>query len=62
MLGGQLVEPLPTAAEARTHANQALARLPAPCHSLFEHPGCWRVDLSPELEELYEKVRKGIAK
>jgi len=61
MLNGQLVEPLPTAAEARDHAAQCLARLPAPCHSLFERPGAWSVDLSPELEKLYEKVRKGIA-
>jgi nicotinate phosphoribosyltransferase len=61
MLGGELVEPLPTATEAREHAAKALARLPAPCHSLFERPGCWPVELSPELEGLYEKVRKGVA-
>ena len=62
MLGGQLLEPLPNVEDARNHAVQSLARLPAPCHSLFERPGCWRVDLSPELEGLYEKVRKGIVK
>jgi nicotinate phosphoribosyltransferase len=62
MLGGQLVEPLPTAEEARNHAAECLARLPAACQSLFERPEAWRVDLSPELEGLYEKVRKGIAK
>ena len=61
MLGGELVEPLPTATEAREQAAKALTRLPAPCHSLFERPGCWPVELSPELEGLYEKVRKGIA-
>jgi nicotinate phosphoribosyltransferase len=61
MLGGELIEPLPTAEQARAHAAECLARLPAPCHSLFERPGCWPVDLSPELEGLYEKVRKGIA-
>jgi nicotinate phosphoribosyltransferase len=61
MLGGQLVEPLPTAEEARTYAAASLSRLPAACHSLFERPDAWRVDLSPELEGLYEKVRKGIA-
>jgi nicotinate phosphoribosyltransferase len=60
MLGGQLVEPLPTAEQARTYAAESLARLPAPCHSLFERPDAWRVDLSPELEGLYEKVRKGV--
>jgi len=62
MLGGRLVEPLPTAEEARNHAADCLARLPAACQSLFERPEAWRVDLSPELESLYEKVRKGIAK
>ncbi len=62
MIGGALIEPLPTAAEARNHAAECLSRLPAPCHSLFERPDAWRVDLSPELEDLYEKVRKGIAK
>jgi nicotinate phosphoribosyltransferase len=62
MIGGQLIEPLPTAAEARNHAAACLSRLPAACHSLFERPDAWRVDLSPELEDLYEKVRKGITK
>jgi hypothetical protein len=56
------VEPLPTAEEARNHAAECLSRLPAPCQSLFERPDAWRVDLSPELEALSEKVRKGIAK
>jgi len=60
-IGGELIEPLPTAQQARNHAAECLARLPAPCHSLFERPGCSPVDLSPELEGLYEKVRKGIA-
>ena len=62
MLGGQLLEPLPSAQEARSHAAACLGRLPARCQSLFENPDAWRVDLSPELEGLYEKVRKGIAK
>jgi nicotinate phosphoribosyltransferase len=62
ILGGQLIEPLPTAKEARDRAAASLARLPARCHSLFERPDAWRVDLSPELEGLYESVRKGIAK
>lgn len=61
MLGGQLLEPLPSAGEARNHATEALSRLPAACHSLFERPDAWRVDLSPDLEHLFEKVRKGIA-
>jgi nicotinate phosphoribosyltransferase len=59
ILGGQLVEPLPSAAEARAHAARSLARLPAPCHSLFEGEACWRVEISAELECLGERVRTG---
>lgn len=61
IIGGRLVESLPSATEARQHAAECLARLPAPCHSLFEGVDAWRVDLSPELEGLYERVRKGVA-
>ncbi len=59
IIDGQLVEPLPTAAEARAHAAECLARLPAPCHSLFEGEPCWRVDISAELECLAARVRTG---
>jgi hypothetical protein len=62
MLGGHLVEPLPTAEQARNHAADCLSRLPAACHSLFERPDAWRVELSAELEALSEKVRRGIEK
>ena len=51
VIGGRLVEPLPSAEEARAHAAANLARLPA----------SWRVDLSPDLQRLDERVRKGIA-
>jgi nicotinate phosphoribosyltransferase len=61
ILGGRLVETLPSATEARRHAAEALARLPAACMSLFENPGAWRVDVSTELECLYEQVRRGVA-
>jgi nicotinate phosphoribosyltransferase len=61
IIGGRLVEPLPTASEARRHAAESLARLPAPCHSLFEGEGAWRVELSPELERLNARVREGVA-
>ncbi len=61
ILGGELVEALPTATEARRYAAQQLGHLPGPCHSLFEGDNAWRVDLSAELECLYERVRKGIA-
>ena len=60
MLAGRPVEPLPTAAEARRHAADCLALLPAPCHSLFESHA-WRVDLSSELQSLNERVRVGAA-
>ncbi|MEQ1945859.1 MAG: nicotinate phosphoribosyltransferase [Bryobacteraceae bacterium] len=61
ILGGQLLEPLPTAAQARVNAAARLAKLPAPCHSLFTVEGAWKVDLSPELVRLTEDVRKEIA-
>jgi len=61
IVGGRLVEPLPSVAEIRKNAAQRLARLPGPCHSLFAVDGTWRVDLSPELENLYERVREGVA-
>ena len=58
ILGGKLVEPLPTAAQARRCATERLARLPAPCHSLFEAKNAWRVELRPGLRELTEDVRR----
>ncbi len=61
ILGGELVEPLPTAAEARAYAAKCLSRLPAPCHSLFEGGACWRVDISAELECLAARVRTGVS-
>jgi nicotinate phosphoribosyltransferase len=61
ILGGRLVEPLPSASEARKHAAECVARLPAPCMSLFESKNAWRVEVSAELECLYERVRQGVA-
>jgi nicotinate phosphoribosyltransferase len=58
MLRGLLVEPLPTAEQARRRAAESMALLPAPCHSLFESHA-WRVELSPELLRLDERVRQG---
>ena len=58
LLGGKLLEPLPSAAAARHHAADSLAALPAPCHSLFESHA-WRVELSSELRSLTERVREG---
>ena len=58
ILAGKLVEPLPAIAQVRRYAAERLARLPAPCHSLFQAKDAWRVDLSHELLELTEKVRR----
>ncbi|MBV8845134.1 MAG: nicotinate phosphoribosyltransferase [Bryobacterales bacterium] len=57
MLGGKLIEPLPSTNEARHHAADCLAMLPAPCHSLFESHA-WRVELSSELKSLTERVQQ----
>ncbi len=62
ILKGKLLEPLPTAAEARRRAQERLAKLPSQCHSLFEAKAPWRVDLSPQLMELDTQVRGEIAK
>jgi len=61
ILNGELVEPLPSAAEARALAAEYLSRLPAPCLSLFEVPRCWRVEISAELQSLADRARAGIA-
>lgn len=61
ILNGKLVEPLPTAEQARAYAAECMAKLPAPCLSLFEGGHPWRVELSAELESLYERVSKGVA-
>ncbi len=61
IIGGKLIEPLPSAEQARAHAAECMAKLPGPCHSLFEGEHAWRVELSTELECLFEKVRKGVA-
>jgi nicotinate phosphoribosyltransferase len=61
IIGGQLVETLRSSAEIRAHAAESLGRLPGPCHSLFSAEGCWRVEISAELDCLYERVRKGVA-
>jgi nicotinate phosphoribosyltransferase len=60
ILGGKLVEPLPTATAARERAAAALAKLPASCHSLFEAKDPWPVELSPELTKLDRRVKQEI--
>ncbi|HLW77939.1 MAG TPA: nicotinate phosphoribosyltransferase [Bryobacteraceae bacterium] len=60
ILNGKLIEPLPDATQARAHAAQSIAKLPNASRSLF-HRDAWKVELSPELECLFERVSKGIA-
>jgi nicotinate phosphoribosyltransferase len=59
IIGGRLAEALPDVHQARRHAAESLAKLPAPCVSLFEAPiqEVWRVERSPQLARLYEEVR-----
>jgi nicotinate phosphoribosyltransferase len=61
ILNGKLLEPLPSATEARKNAQERLARLPAQCQSLFTSKEPWRVELSPELMQLDARVRKEVA-
>ena len=57
MLGGKLIEPLPTAGAARQHAADSIKRLPTAVRSLFDTGQEYRVDQSPALLTLYEKVQ-----
>lgn len=60
ILKGRLLETLPTATQARERAAVALAKLPAPCQSLFEAKEPWRVELSAQLAHLDQQVRKEV--
>ena len=57
MLGGKLIEPLPTAGAARQYAAESIKRLPTAVRSLFDIGQEYRVDQSHELLALYEKVQ-----
>lgn len=56
MLGGQLIEPLPTLAQARARAAESLAHL-APALRQLEPAEPWPVILSRELRALIEQTR-----
>jgi nicotinate phosphoribosyltransferase len=56
MLGGQLIEPLPTVEQARARAEQMLAALPPALREL-ETAEPWPVILSRELKALIEQTR-----
>src|SRR3984885_347230 len=57
VLGGKLIEPLPTAGAARQYAADCIKRLPTAVRSLFDIGQEYRVDQSNELLTLYEKVQ-----
>ena len=57
VLGGKLVEPLPTASAARQYAAECIKRLPTAVRSLFDIGQEYRVEQSHELLTLYEKVQ-----
>jgi len=60
MIGGRLENNYPQLKiPAAPQPPSAYAALPTPCHSLFEGEGAWPVERVPELESLYERVRKG---
>ncbi len=61
ILAGRLLEPLPSAEQARDYAASCLARLPAASQSLFEAKDPWSVELSPELAKLDSRVRQEAA-
>jgi nicotinate phosphoribosyltransferase len=61
ILGGKLLEPLPSASQARRHAAESIAKLPSQALSLFESKNAWPVEVSAELDCLYERVRQGVA-
>ncbi|BDC51217.1 nicotinate phosphoribosyltransferase [Bryobacterales bacterium F-183] len=57
VLNGNLVEPLPSAAEARDYAAAAIRALPAPCRTVFEREAVWQVKYSRELLAAFEDVK-----
>jgi nicotinate phosphoribosyltransferase len=57
VLNGSLVEPLPSAAEARDYAAHAIRALPAPCRSVFEREAVWQVEYSQELLAVFEQLK-----
>ena len=57
MLNGRLVEPLPNVGVARQTASESIKRLPMAIRSLFDTDQHYRVEHSPALMHLYEKVQ-----
>lgn len=59
ILGGRLIEPLPTLEQARLRAAESLAKLPASLRQL-ETAEPWPVIYSRELRELIERTRRNL--
>ena len=59
LLGGRLVEPLPSLEQARDRAAQSIAQLP-PALRQLEVGEAWPVILSRELRELIERTRQNL--
>lgn len=57
ILDGTVVEPLPDAAAARSHASESLKKLPEAVRRL-EKPEPYRVEYSPALRALFEEARR----
>lgn len=57
LLGGQLIDTLPSPAAARAYAAESIKRLPTAIRSLFDTGQEYRVEQSHELLDLYEKVQ-----
>ena len=56
ILGGKLVEALPTIEEIQAHAAESIRRLPIATRSLFDTEQQWRVEHSKELQKLTKRV------
>ena len=57
MLGGKLVEPLPSIHQIRERAAESIKRLPMAIRSLFDTEQQYQVEHSNKLLELYEKLQ-----
>src|SRR5262249_18402442 len=59
---GALIEPPPSAEQARAYASASLAKLPAPCLALFEGQYSWKVEVSEELTGLASRAESKVGR
>src|SRR5450755_3214047 len=57
LLGGKLVEPLPSVTASRDYAAESIRRMPMAIRSLFDADQHYPIEHSPALMALYEKVQ-----